>query len=494
MSRRTLFGPFAEALVAALVAALLTTLGAPAEAQASAKYCRGRTVTVDIGAGDQPTAGDDVILGTAADDVIDAGAGNDVVCGLNGNDQLRGGIGNDILLGGRGNDRLNGSAGDDALFGGRGKDRLLGKSGEDRLFGNPGSDVLVGGSGTDKCDDERKVRRVKSCESGSVFPGRYFSVTMARANWGSGYIQAEIMHQVAEELGYEVSNPAELELSPDLAYNQMAEGEIDFWMNSWYPGHYTWWEGDRADGTPIGDYLKKLDGYVSQPQGMLIDRAAAENYNINSFEDVARSPELLAALDRDGNGVAEIYGCPTDWRCDEEVNHLLDEMGWTDVVFEQLTYGYDAMFAEAVDRIRAGEPTIYFTWGPSPYDHELPPGQDVLWLGFENPPSPFPYEGGPVEPGQLPAPKQHCVRSPCFTGIDSSAISPTANTAFLEAHPAIARLLDAARIPTSDASAFQYEQANGDGSQRQVEQLAATWIRENRRAVDRWLNKARTTG
>ena len=40
--------------------------------------CNGLNVTVDIGAGDTPTAGNDVILGTSGADFIDAGAGDDL--------------------------------------------------------------------------------------------------------------------------------------------------------------------------------------------------------------------------------------------------------------------------------------------------------------------------------------------------------------------------------------------------------------------------------
>jgi len=75
--------------------------------------CGGQTVTVDIGAGDLPTEGDDVIVGTSGPDTINALGGNDIVCGL---------AGDDTLLGGLGNDRLIGQGGDDFLDGGPGAD------------------------------------------------------------------------------------------------------------------------------------------------------------------------------------------------------------------------------------------------------------------------------------------------------------------------------------------------------------------------------------
>ena len=89
-----------------------------------AGQCAGRDVTVDLAAGQSPTAGNDVILGTAGSDVIVAGGGNDVVCGGGGNDRIFGDAGNDVLLGEAGKDRISGGVGKkDACIGGSGRDR-----------------------------------------------------------------------------------------------------------------------------------------------------------------------------------------------------------------------------------------------------------------------------------------------------------------------------------------------------------------------------------
>ncbi|MEC9033852.1 MAG: hypothetical protein VYC89_00420, partial [Actinomycetota bacterium] len=37
-------------------------------------------------------------------------------------------------------------------------------------------------------------------------------ITMCRANWASGYIQAEIVRQIMQTAGYTVSDPSEIEL------------------------------------------------------------------------------------------------------------------------------------------------------------------------------------------------------------------------------------------------------------------------------------------
>lgn len=67
-----------------------------------------------------PTEGNDVILGTPWGDVIDGKGGDDRMFGRDGNDVLIGGTGNDLLDGGTGNDTLQGGTGSDTYRFGRG--------------------------------------------------------------------------------------------------------------------------------------------------------------------------------------------------------------------------------------------------------------------------------------------------------------------------------------------------------------------------------------
>lgn len=85
-----------------------------------ATLCKGVAVTVDIGAGESPTEGDDVILGTSGDDVIDALGGDDIICAGAGRDHVIGGPGDDIIFGEGDDDQLFGDADDDTVHGGAG--------------------------------------------------------------------------------------------------------------------------------------------------------------------------------------------------------------------------------------------------------------------------------------------------------------------------------------------------------------------------------------
>jgi len=88
---------------------------------------------------------------------IQGGSGNDVIIGSRKDD---------LLDGGRGNDRVSGRAGPDDITGGRGTDRLSGGSGRDDISGGRGNDRLSGGSGGDVINSRDSKRDSVSCGPG----------------------------------------------------------------------------------------------------------------------------------------------------------------------------------------------------------------------------------------------------------------------------------------------------------------------------------------
>lgn len=103
-------------------------------------------------------AGNEVLNGTSAAELIMGNGGNDTINGNGGYDVLAGGAGNDRLrlgdqggvgLGGDGNDNVVGGSGRDVLYGNDGNDVLLGYRGDDVIYGGDGDDVIGGGGGND---------------------------------------------------------------------------------------------------------------------------------------------------------------------------------------------------------------------------------------------------------------------------------------------------------------------------------------------------------
>ena len=94
-------------------------------------------------------AGNDIVLGGIATDIIDLGEGDDVAFGNLGHDDIRGGAGADRLYGDVGKAGISASLayypiGDDLLDGGAGQDILVGGLGADILYGGSEDDLLFG--------------------------------------------------------------------------------------------------------------------------------------------------------------------------------------------------------------------------------------------------------------------------------------------------------------------------------------------------------------
>ena len=200
---------------------------------------------------------------------------------------------------------------------------------------------------------------------------------MCRADWASGYIQAEIVRQILQKAGFEVSDPAEIELGPSNAFTAMAEGSCDFWANSWYPGHFSWFENQLSDGSLVADHVEAVPGLFQDAgvQGFLVTKSWAEENNISTIDQINADEALWSQLDSDGNGKGEILGCPENWTCDDIIENQIafgnGSTPWDNM--EETKAGYDALYAEMVDRVNNGEPGILYTWTPTSYVTVLVP-------------------------------------------------------------------------------------------------------------------------
>ena len=94
--------------------------------------------------------------------------------------------------------------------------------------------------------------------TGMRLPGEGVSLTMAGGNWLFSYFQAELLRQLMEMLGYEVSDPADLELDSSQAYLAMAQGEADFWVNSWNPDDNNWLAEELPDGSLVVEHVRRV--------------------------------------------------------------------------------------------------------------------------------------------------------------------------------------------------------------------------------------------
>ncbi|WP_147110398.1 CAP domain-containing protein [Tateyamaria sp. syn59] len=97
----------------------------------------------------EPTDGNDILIGSTGSDRLDGMAGNDAISGRGGDDILFGGMGRDTVDGGAGDDRMSGGQQKDVMLGGSGNDRISGNGGDDRINGGDANDSIYGGVGDD---------------------------------------------------------------------------------------------------------------------------------------------------------------------------------------------------------------------------------------------------------------------------------------------------------------------------------------------------------
>jgi len=355
----------------------------------------------------------------------------------------------------------------------------------------------------------------------AAMPGEGVTVTMGRADWATGYFQAAVYRQLLEELGYTVSDPSELELGPSLAYLSMAQGDFDFWVNSWYPGHISWWAPELPDGTKVGEHLQAFgptpdtagefvgnftntggELVAGGLQGYLVTKTFADEYGLKTLDDLNNNPDALAAFDAadpvPGNGIADIYGCQESYTCDNIITNQIAFSGWENI--QQTIAGYDAMVAEAIDKANSDIPMVIYTWTPSAYITQLIPGDNVVWIGVEdvlddsNPTGQDGGEGHDQRPGTANIGEDTCPVAAdlgtCQLGWIAADILVTANKDFVASNPAAAALFDVVKLPIIDVSLANVEQDNGRNTNEDIAQLASEWIADNRSVVDEWLATA----
>ena len=330
-------------------------------------------------------------------------------------------------------------------------------------------------------------------------PGAGVSVTQARATWSTGYMQAAIYNALLEELGYDVSEPADNELANDIFHVALAEREVDFWVNGWIPNHLNFWDDELSDGSLIGDHIELVGTSIPAAglEGFLTNKALAEEYGIQTLGQINDDPELVALYDAadisPGDGIIQVGSCPDGWNCALIAAETFEFNGWDNL--EAVHAGYEAMFANAVANLEDGKPFIAYSWSPSGYLTQLIPGDNAIWVSLgtsENvldgsTENAFDFDEFP--PASLGP--EFCTGDPCYTGWPAADIRVVANSDFVAANPAARSLFESVRISVVDVALQNVRFGAGEDTTDDVNRHAAEWVEANRATVDEWLTAAR---
>ncbi|MCY3925835.1 MAG: glycine betaine/L-proline ABC transporter substrate-binding protein ProX [bacterium] len=338
-----------------------------------------------------------------------------------------------------------------------------------------------------------------AAEEAYMNPGAGVSVTQARATWSTGYMQAAIYNHLLEELGYDVSEPADNELANDIFHVALAEGEVDFWVNGWIPNHLNFWNDELSDGSLIGDHIELVGVSLAAAglEGFLTNKALAEEHGIQTLGQINDDPDLVALYDAaditPGDGVIQVGSCPDAWNCAKIAAQTFEFNGWDNL--EAVHAGYEAMFANAVANLEDGKPFIAYSWSPSGYLTQLIPGDNAIWVSVgdvENVLDGSTVDGfdfNDLPPARLGS--EFCTGDPCFTGWPAADIRVVANSRFLNANPAARSLFESVKISVVDVALQNVRYDGGEKTTDDVNRHAAEWIEANRAQVDEWLTAAR---
>lgn len=316
------------------------------------------------------------------------------------------------------------------------------------------------------------------------------TVSMARATWDTGFMQAYVYRDLLEELGYDVSDPSEATVDANVFYPALARGQYDVWVNGWFPLHDIYLERELFTGeqdeqpvTPVGT---EVSGGALQ--GYLVDRKTADEMDLTSMSDLADA-EVAATFDDDGNGKADLIGCNEGWGCNTAIAEHIDQLDWGANV-EQVVGEYSDLIADVQSDVEAGEPVLFYTWTPNWTVDVLVPGEDVVWLESPAPPD---TDGETTVDGL-----EGCATGAgsCDLGWVANDIRVVGSNDFLDANPSARRLFELVEIPLDDIDAQNAEMYEGGDSYTEddIAQDAADWIEENGSTVDRWLDEARSAG
>ena len=303
-------------------------------------------------------------------------------------------------------------------------------------------------------------------------------VRMARPTWDTGWFQAEVYRLLLERLGYRVDGPVTMGNAE--FYEAVAAGEVDLWANGWFPLHDSFVEAAESVevvGTQVDD---------GALQGYFVDAATAEAHGISSLGDLT-DPGVAALFDHDGDGRADLVGCEVGWSCALTIDHHLRAYGLSDTV-EQVQGDYSPLISETIARYRAGQSVLYYTWTPNWTIGEMVPGRDAVWL--EVPFPALPADQASALDRTAISGIAGCAHDPCQTGWPPNDIRVVADSDFLDANPAVRRLLEQVVIPLEDISAQNVRMVQLGGDPQDIRRHAEEWIEANLAAVTRWIETA----
>ena len=288
-------------------------------------------------------------------------------------------------------------------------------------------------------------------------------VRMAKANWDTGYFQAEVYKQALEKMGYKVTEPKAMK--PSVFYLAAAAGDLDLWVNGWFGTHDTYIKEAKGKVKAVGNVMSK-----GGLQGYLIDKKSADKFGIKTVMDIKKHAKQF---DSNGDGKADMVACPPGWGCEKQITKHFAELGLGDFI-NPVQADYSASMADAIAKFKNGKSVLFYTWTPNWTVGALELGKDIVWIEV-------PYS----ETKAVKVP--NATKSKINMGFGADDIRPAANVDFLKANPKIEKMLKKASIPLADVAAQNMKMNAGEKSEKAIKKHANAWIKANQSTFDSWV-------
>lgn len=175
-------------------------------------------------------------------------------------------------------------------------------------------------------------------------------VTLGRAQWSYDVIQINIIAKAIEEKGYDVEVKDIYEMG--LMYAAVGDGSVDFYADAWLPALQESYLESNEGSIVVGGDLYGED----VPLGWAIPGYTADEYNINSLEDLKGKADLFGG---------KIYGYEAGTGGSERSLVALEEYGLEDE-YEFITGSVPALMAELKANYDSGKPVMVVLWRPHP--------------------------------------------------------------------------------------------------------------------------------
>ena len=289
-------------------------------------------------------------------------------------------------------------------------------------------------------------------------------IKMGKADWDTGFFQAEIYKAALEKMGYKVTGPTVMK--PQVFYVAAAAGDVDLWVNGWFDNHNTYVNEAMGKVKPVG-YVVEKGGL----QGYLVDKKTADKFNIKSIMDIKKHAK---EFDINGDGKADMVSCPPGWACEKIITKHFDELGLGEFI-NPLKADYSASMADTISRYKNGKSILFYTWTPNWSVGTLKLGEDVVWIEA-------PYS----DTKEVKVP--NATKSKLNMGFAVNDIRAAANVDFLKANPKVEIMLKKASIPLADIAAQNLKMNAGEKSERAIKKHAEEWIKANQSTFDTWIN------